>query len=90
MFYDEDERKRANPGEWIDGRNAVVRICDMTNRHLLSTIAYVERTFRETQDIFRDDALDIDLVWPEHTHLLKEAVRRGLIASNNKNRLVTG
>ncbi len=60
----------------------------MEHTHLLNTIAWIERQYRQLQDTFNQDALDIDLLYPEHAGLVAEARRRRLIP-RGKSLLVT-
>lgn len=78
------ERRPSPPGTWVTRDGAQVAFRDMDDRHLLNTIAFVERDYRSMQDTFCDAALDIDLLWPQHAGLVAEARRRGLIPKGKK------
>lgn len=67
-----------DPDVWTSADGKKTPIHDMGDRHLLNTIAFVERSYRDMQDTFRDGALDIDRLWPQHAALVAEARRRGL------------
>ncbi len=82
-------RPKAIAGTWTTAKGENVKFTDMEHKHLLNTIAYVERNFREMQDTFCDAALDINLIWPQHAGLVAEARRRNLIPKGNNNELVT-
>lgn len=76
-------------GQWTTARGEVIAFRDMSDRHLLNTIAYVERDYRGLQDTFCDEALDINLLWPQHAGLVAEARRRRLIPRGKKGEMVT-
>lgn len=83
------KRESAPRGYWRSAEGLVAFV-DMDHAHLLNTIAYVERRFRELQDSFCDGALDINLIYPEHAGLVAEAKRRNLIPrSAGKDGMVT-
>ena len=82
-------RRSGEPGMWTTARGETLKIRDMDDRHLLNTIAFVERDYRGLQDTFCDGALDINLLWPQHAYLVAEARRRRLIPVGRKNELVT-
>lgn len=83
-------RQPNDPLVWKSANGRETPIRDLDDRHLLNIIAFVERSFRELQDAFCDDALDIDLLWPQHAGLVAEARRRRLIKKRPRgDRLVT-
>lgn len=89
-FYDYEDlpaarpRRASAPGMWTTAQGRDVAFRDMEDRHLLNTIAFVERNYRSMQDTFCDAALDIDLLWPQHAGLVAEARRRRLIPRGKK------
>ncbi len=76
-------------GYWRTAKGETMRFSDMEPSHLLNTIAFVERRYRELQDTFCDAALDINLLYPQHAGLVAEARRRNLIPKGGKNEMVT-
>lgn len=82
-------RRKATPGAWTTAKGEVIAFGDMEHSHLLNTIAYVERQYRQLQDTFCDAGLDIDLLYPAHAGLVAEARRRNLIPRGKKRGLVT-
>jgi hypothetical protein len=85
-----EEPRRGGPptGYWRTAKGDDIAFVDMEHSHLLNTIAWVERQFRQLQDTFCDGALDIDLIYPAHSGLVAEARRRRLIP-RGKDRMVT-
>lgn len=77
------------PGTWVTAKGDAIKFADMEHTHLLNTIAFVERRYREMQDTFCDAALDIDLLWPSYAGLVAEARRRKLIPPGKKHEMVT-
>lgn len=82
-------RPSGDANTWVTGQGQAMRFRDMTDLHLLNTIAYVERKFRDLQDTFRRGALDINLLYPQHAGLVAEARRRRLIPKGRENEMVT-
>lgn len=77
-------QKDTPPGTWTTADGQTIAFQDMAHSHLLNTIAWVERQFRQLQDTFNESALDIDLLYPSHAGLVAEARRRRLIPRGKK------
>lgn len=78
-----------DPNVWMTADRRKIPVHDMGDRHLLNTIAFVERSYRELQNTFDQKAIDIDRLWPQHAALVAEARRRGLIPKKSAGQLVT-
>ena len=83
-----ETRRPAPTGMWLTADKRLLDIRKMENVHLLNTIAWVERQVRSLQDSFCDQAMDVDILYPEHKDLVAEARRRKLI-SKSKKQMVT-